>query len=60
VTEDKVIAMDPSFSRIVYFGAAQVVVDPYTGAINGETTVNVLNAMDFVTTYQASVCVGSA
>jgi HK97 family phage major capsid protein len=60
VTEDKVIAMDPSFSRIVYFGAAQVVVDPYSGALNGETTVNVLNAMDFVTTYQASVCVGSA
>jgi HK97 family phage major capsid protein len=60
VTEDKVIAIDPSFSRIVYFGAAQVVVDPYSGALNGETTVNVLNAMDFITTYQASVCVGSA
>lgn len=60
VTEDKVIAIDPSFSRIVYFGAAQVVVDPYSGALNGETTINVLNAVDFVTTYQASVCVGSA
>lgn len=60
VTEDKVVAMDPSFSRIVYFGAAQVVVDPYSGALNGETTVNVLNAVDFITTYQSSVCVGSA
>lgn len=60
VTEDKVIAMDPSFSRIVYFGAAQVVVDPYSGALNGETTVNVLNAMDFVTTFPSSVCVGFA
>ena len=60
VTEDKVIAIDPSFSRIVYFGAAQIVVDPYTGSISGETVINVLNAMDFVCTYQASICVGSA
>jgi len=60
VTEDKVIAMDPSFSRITYFGAAQVVVDPYSGAMNGETTINVLNAMDFICTHQPSVCVGSA
>jgi HK97 family phage major capsid protein len=60
VTEDRVIAMDPSFSRIVFFGAAQVVVDPYSGAVNGETTVNVLNAMDFICTHQPSVCVGSA
>jgi HK97 family phage major capsid protein len=60
VTEDKVVAMDPSFSRIVYFGAAQIVTDPYSGALNGETTINVLNAVDFVTTYQSSVCVGSA
>lgn len=60
VTEDKVVAMDPSFSRIIYFGAAQVVVDPYSGALNGETTINVLNAVDFVTTYQSSICVGSA
>lgn len=60
VTEGKVIALDPSFSRIVYFGAAQIVVDPYSGALNGETTINVLNAMDFVTTYQSSICIGSA
>ena len=60
VTEDKVIALDPSFSRIIYFGAAQVIVDPYSGALNGETTINVLNAVDFITTYQSSVCVGSA
>ena len=31
VTEDKVIAMDPSYSRIVYFAAPQVVVDPFRG-----------------------------
>ena len=60
VTEDKVIAIDPSFSRIVYFGAAQVIVDPYTGALSGETVVNVLNAVDFVCLYQQSICVGSA
>ena len=60
VTEDKVIALDPSFSRIIYFGAAQVIVDPYSGALNGETTINVLNAMDFVVLHQPSVCVGSS
>ena len=60
VTEDKVIALDPTFSRIIYFGASQVVVDPYTGALNGETRLNVLNGMDFVCTHQPSVCVGSA
>lgn len=60
VTEDKVLALEPSFSRIVYFGAAQIIVDPYTGSISGETVINVLNAMDFVCTYQASICVGSA
>jgi HK97 family phage major capsid protein len=60
VTEDKVIALDPSFCRVVFFGAAQIVVDPYTGALNGETTVNVLNAMDFVTTFPSSICVGTA
>ena len=59
VTEDKVVAMDPSFSKVIYFGAAQVVVDPYSGAVNGETTVNVLNSVDFITTYQMSVCIGS-
>ena len=59
VTEDKVVAMDPSFSKVIYFGAAQVVVDPYSGAVNGETTVNVLNSVDFITTYPLSVCIGS-
>ena len=48
VTEDKLIAMDPSYSRIVYFAAPQVVVDPFRGAISGVTHVQVLNAMDYV------------
>jgi hypothetical protein len=60
VTEDKVLALDPTFSRIIYFGASQIVVDPYTGALNGETRLNVLNGVDFVCTHQPSVCVGSA
>ena len=60
VTEDKVIAMDPSYSRLVYFGAPQVVVDPFRGAVSGVTHVQVLNAMDFVCTHQSSVVVGSA
>ena len=60
VTEDKVIAMDPSYSRLVYFGSAQVVVDPFRGAVSGVTHVQVLNAMDFVCTHQSSVVVGSA
>ena len=60
VTEDKVIALDPSFSRLVYFNSAQVVVDPFRGAVSGVTHVQVLNAMDFVCTHQSSVVVGSA
>ena len=60
VTEDKVIALDPSYSRLVYFGSAQVVVDPFRGAVSGVTHVQVLNAMDFVCTHQSSVVVGSA
>ena len=60
VTEDKVIALDPSYSRIVYFGAPQIVVDPFRGAVSGVTHVQVLNAMDFVCTHQPSVCIGSA
>ena len=60
VTEDKVIAMDPSYSRIVYFNSAQVVVDPFRGAISGVTHVQVLNAMDFACTHQSSICIGSA
>ena len=60
VTEDKVIALDPSYSRIVYFGAPQIVVDPFRGAVSGVTHVQVLNAMDFACTHQSSVVVGSA
>ena len=60
VTEDKVLAIEPSFSRIVYFGAAQIIIDPYTGSISGETVMNVLNAVDFVCLYQQSICVCSA
>ena len=60
VTEDKVIALDPSYSRIAFFGAPQIVVDPFRGAVSGVTHVQVLNAMDFVCTHQSSVVVGSA
>ena len=60
ITEDKVIAMDPSFSRLVYFGAPQIVIDPYRGATTGATHVQVLNAVDFVCTHQSSICIGSA
>jgi HK97 family phage major capsid protein len=60
VTEDRVIAMDPSYSRFVYFGAPQIVVDPFRGAVSGVTHVQVLNAMDFACTHQPSVCIGSA
>ena len=60
ITEDKVIAMDPSFSRLVYFGAPQIVIDPYRRATNGVTHVQVLNAVDFVCTHQPSICIGSA
>jgi len=60
VTEDKVIALDPSFVRIVYFGAPQIVVDPFCGGISGTTHVQVLNAMDLAVTHQSAICVGSA
>ena len=60
VTEDKVIAMDPSYSSLIFFAAPQAVVDPFKGAISGVTHVQVLNAMDFVCTHQSSVVVGSA
>ena len=60
VTEDKVIAMDPSYSSLIFFAAPQAVVDPFKGAISGVTNVQVLNAMDFVCTHQSSVVVGSA
>ena len=60
VTEDTVIAMDPSYSRIVYFAAPKVVVVPFRGSISGVTHVHVLNAMDYVCTNQSSVVVGSA
>ena len=60
VPEDKVLLLDPSYSRLVYFGAPQVVVDPFRGAVSGVTHVQVLNAMDFVCTHQSSVVVGSA
>ena len=56
---------DPSaelnhFVRIVYFGAPQIVVDPFSGGISGTTHVQVLNAMDLAVTHQSAICVGSA
>ena len=55
-----VAALDPSFVRIVYFGAPQIVVDPFRGGISGTTHVQVLNAMDLAVTHQSVICVGSA
>ena len=60
VPEGRVIALDPSFSRIVFFNAAQLLIDPFSGVLNGETTISVLNAVDFVCLHEASVCAGSA
>ena len=54
-----VAALDPSFVRIVYFGAPQIV-DPFRGGISGTTHVQVLNAMDLAVTHQSAICVGSA
>ena len=50
----------PSFVRVVYFGAPQIVVDPFRGGISGTTRVQVLNAMDLAVTHQSAICVGSA
>ena len=60
VTDGKVISWDPNFVRIVYFGAPQIVVDPFRGGISGTTHVQVLNAMDLAVTHQSAICVGSA
>ena len=60
VPEGKVLLFDPSYSRLVYFGAPQIVVDPFRGAVSGVTHVQVLNAIDYVCTNQSSVVVGSA
>ena len=60
IPEGKVLLFDPSYSRLVYFGAPQIVVDPFRGAVSGVTHVQVLNAMDYVCTNQSSVVVGSA
>ena len=60
ISEDKVIALDPSFVKIIFFGSAQLVVDPFRGGISGTTHVQVLNAMDLAVTHQSAICVGSA
>ena len=60
ITQNKVLAFDPAYLRMVFFGAAQVIVDPYRGAVNGETHIQIVDHMDLVCTYQSSVCVGSA
>ena len=59
-TEEKVIVLDPSFVRIDYFGAPQVVVDPSRRGISGTIHVQVLNMMDLAVTDQSAICVGSA
>ena len=60
IPEGKVLLFDPSYTRLVYFGAPQLVVDPFRGGISGTTQVQVLNAMDLAVTHESSVCVGSA
>ena len=60
IPEGKVLLFDPSYSCLVYFGAPQIVVDPFRGAVSGVTHVQVLNAVDYVCTNQSSVVVGSA
>ena len=59
VTE-QVIALDPGFVKIIYYGASQIVVDPFRVGISGTTHVQVLNAMDLAVTHQSAICVGSA
>ena len=60
VPEDKVLLLDPSYSRLIFFGSAQLLADPFRGAVSGVTHVQVLNAIDYVCTNQSSVVVGSA
>ena len=60
IPEGKVLLFDPSYARLVYFGAPQLVVDPFRGGISGTTHVQILNAMDLAVTHQSAICVGSA
>lgn len=60
ITEDKVLAADFSFLKLVYFGAPQIVVDPYREAIKGNVHVNLFNFMDVGVTYKSAFCLGSA
>ena len=60
IPEGKVLLFDPSYTRLIFFGSAQLTVDPFRGGISGETHVAVLNCMDVVCTHESSVCVGSA
>ena len=54
ITEDKVLAADFSFLKLVYFGAPQIVVDPYREATSGAVHVNLFNFMDLGVTYEAA------
>ena len=56
----KVLLMEPSFTKLVYFGSAEVLVDPYRNATTGHTNVQVFNHVDVAVTYPESICVGSS
>ena len=56
----KVLLIEPSFTKLVYFGNAEVLVDPYRNATTGQTNVQIFNHVDVAVTYPESVCVGSS
>lgn len=60
VAEGKVLLLDPTYVRLAYFGAPQLIVDRFTGAVSGEAKLTVLNYCDVVHLRPETVCVGSA
>ena len=60
--EGKVLLADFSAVKLVYFGAAQIVIDGYSNgkSISGATEINILNFADVVVTNESSIAVGSS
>jgi len=62
VPEGRIVLMEPRAAQVVYFGAPQLLADPFSGSnsTTGATTVIVSNYVDIAVAEPALVVVGSA
>ena len=60
IPEGQVVLLDPTFTRLCFFGAPQIIVDRFTGAVSGEAKLTLLNFVDVVHLRPELICVGSA